>query len=132
MTCDQGLLAAHATAYDDTRTGKPDIAWDDPDAKDALVTALVRDAMALLAAVDPDALDGKAADACALLVGQDVEPADGSDGTDGRWRIARKVAPDRAISTVDPDARHAHKTREDRALTRPHRPLRKALSSAVS
>ncbi|WP_104172705.1 IS1182 family transposase [Arthrobacter sp. Y81] len=113
----QGLLAAHATAYDYTRTGKPDIAWDDPDAKDALVTALVSDALALLAAVDPAALDGKAADAYALLAlvaGQDVEPADGSDGTDGRWRIARKVAPDRVISTVDPDARHAHKSREDR------------------
>jgi hypothetical protein len=111
------LLTAHATGYDYTRTGKPDIAWDDAEAKESLVSALVADALALLAAVDPDALDAKAADAYALLAlvaGQDVEPADGSDGTDGRWRIARKVAPDRVISTVDPDARHAHKTREDR------------------
>ena len=68
---------------------------------------------ALLAAVDPETLDGRAADAYALLAlvaGQDVEPAEDSDGTDGRWRIARKVAPDRVISTVDPDTRHAHKT----------------------
>jgi len=111
------LVAARATGYDYTRTGKPDIAWDDAEARDGLVSALVTDALALLAAVDPDGLDGKAADAYALLAlvaGQDVEPADGSDGTDGRWRIARKVAPDRVISTVDPDARHAHKTREDR------------------
>jgi hypothetical protein len=111
------LIAVHATGYDYTRTGKPDIAWDDADAKDALVSALVADALALLAVVDPDALDGKAADAYALLAlvaGQDVEPADGSDGTDGRWRIARKVAPDRVISTVDTETRHAHKTREDR------------------
>ncbi|MGO4586894.1 IS1182 family transposase [Arthrobacter sp. 2RAF6] len=111
------LSAAHATGYDYSRTGKPDIAWDDPDAKDSLVSALVADALALLAAVDPETLDGKAADAYALLAlvaGQDVEPADGSDGTDGRWRIARKVAPDRVISTVDTEARHAHKTREDR------------------
>ena len=101
------------TGYDYTRTGKPDIAWDDQDAKDGLVSALVTDALALLAAVDPETLDGKAADAYALLAlvaGQDVEPAEDSDGTDGRWRIARKVAPDRMISTVDPDTRHAHKT----------------------
>ncbi|MCP9002114.1 IS1182 family transposase [Pseudarthrobacter sp. RMG13] len=109
----QELLSAHAAGYDYTRTGKPDIAWDDQEAKDGLVSALVTDALALLAAVDPETLDGKAADAYALLAlvaGQDVEPAEDSDGTDGRWRIARKVAPDRLISTVDPDTRHAHKT----------------------
>lgn len=109
----QDLLSTHARGYDYTRTGKPDIAWDDQDAKDGLVSALVTDALALLAAVDPETLDGKAADAYALLAlvaGQDVEPAEDSDGTDGRWRIARKVAPDRLISTVDPDTRHAHKT----------------------
>ncbi|MCB5274199.1 hypothetical protein BJG92_01728 [Arthrobacter sp. SO5] len=109
----QDLIAAHASGYDYTRTGKPDIAWDDQDAKDGLISALVTDALALLAAVDPGTLEGKAADAYALLAlvaGQDVEPADGSDGTDGRFRIARKVAPDRMISTVDPEARHAHKT----------------------
>jgi IS5 family transposase len=109
----QELVTAHAGGYDYTRTGKPDIAWDDQDAKDGLISALVTDALALLAAVDPEALDGKAADAYALLAlvaGQDVEPAGDSDGIDGRWRIARKVAPDRIISTVDPDTRHAHKT----------------------
>ena len=109
----QELVAAHATGYDYTRTGKPDIAWDDQDAKDGLISALVIDALALLAAVSPETLEGKAADAYALLAlvaGQDVEPADDSDGTDGRWRIARRVAPDRMISTVDPDTRHAHKT----------------------
>lgn len=107
------LLSTHATGYDYTRTGKPNIAWDDQDAKDGLVSALVTDALALLAAVDPETLEGKAADAYALLAlvaGQDVEPAEDSDGTDGRWRIARKVAPDRLISTVDPETRHAHKT----------------------
>ncbi len=109
----QDLVRTHARGYDYTRTGKPDIAWDDQDAKDGLISALVTDALALLAAVDPDDLEGKAADAYALLAlvaGQDVEPAEDSDGTDGRWRIARKVAPDRLISTVDPDTRHAHKT----------------------
>ena len=84
------------------------------------MSALVNDALALLAALDVEAITaagGKPAEAVALLAlvaGQDVEPADGSDGTDGRWRIARELAPDRVISTVDPEARHAHKTRERR------------------
>jgi IS5 family transposase len=101
-------------------TGKPPIAWDDQAARDELVSALVGDALALLAALDVEAITktgGKPADAVALLAlvaGQDVEPAEDSDGTDGRWRIARKTAPDRVISTVDPDTRHAHKTRERR------------------
>ncbi len=108
------------TGQDYTATGKPSIAWDDPAAREELVTALVGDALALLAALDVEAIQaagGKPAEALALLAlvaGQDVEPAEDSDGTDGRWRIARATAPDRVISTVDPDARHAHKTRERR------------------
>ena len=96
------------------------IDWDEPGAKDALVSALVNDANALLevfAEVDQDELAESVAAALALLAlvaGQDVEPAEGSDGTDGRWRIARKVAPDRVISTVDPDARHTRKSPEAR------------------
>ena len=110
------LMALHATSYDYTRAGKPDIAWDDADAKEELVSGLVTDALALLAAVDPATLEeGSAAYQAyvllALVSGQDVEPAEGSDGTDGRWRIARKVAPDRIVSTVDTEARHAHKSR---------------------
>jgi Transposase DDE domain len=100
--------------------GRPQIAWDDEAAREELVSALVNDALALLAALDIEtvtAAGGTAAEAVALLAlvaGQDVEPAEGSDGTDGRWRIARTTAPDRMISTVDPEARHAHKTREQR------------------
>jgi IS5 family transposase len=111
---------AGLTGQDYTAAGKPPIAWADPAAREELVTALVNDALALLAALDIEAIQaagGKPAEAVALLAlvaGQDVEPAQGSDGTDGRWRIARKTAPDRVISTVDPDARHAHKTREHR------------------
>lgn len=120
------LVATHCTrlaaltGQDYTATGKPPIAWGDPAAREELVSALVGDALALLAALDIDAVTktgGKPAEALALLAlvaGQDVEPAEGSDGTDGRWRIARRTAPDRVISTVDPDARHAHKTRERR------------------
>ncbi len=124
------LAALTGQGYD--AAGKPRIAWDDQAAQEELVTALVNDALALLAALDaihhdkdgvPDGLawmsedGGKPAQALALLAlvaGQDVEPVEGSDGTDGRWRIARKTAADRMISTVDPDARHAHKTRQRR------------------
>ena len=111
---------AGLTGQDYHQRGKPRIAWDDPAARDELVTALVNDALALLGALDVEAIEaagGKPAEAVALLAlvaGQDVEPVEGADGTDGRWRIARKTAPDRMISTVDPDARHAHKTRERR------------------
>ena len=103
------LVSAHCTrlavvtGQDYTATGKPRIAWDDHDAREDLVTALVNDAVALLGALDTDAIEaagGKPAEAVALLAlvaGQDVEPAEGSDGTDGRWRIARKTAPDRVI-----------------------------------
>lgn len=106
-------------SHDYTRPGKPRIDWDDPEAKDALVSALVGDADALVTALaDADLsqdLDAEFARALlALVAGQDVEPAEDSEGTDGRWRIARKVAPDRVVSTVDPDARHTRKSPENR------------------
>ncbi len=110
-------IALVCTGYDYTQPGKPDIDWDDPAAKDALVSALVNDATALIAALARAELDEPARQALALLAlvaGQDVEPAEGSDGTDGRWRIARKVAEDRVVSTVDPDARHTRKSPEAR------------------
>jgi IS5 family transposase len=105
--------AAACTAHDYRDPGKPRIAWDDEQARDALVSALVSDALALLARL-PAQPGGPAADAMgllALVAGQDVEPAEGSDGTDGRWRIARRTAPDRIVSVTDPDSRHVHKSR---------------------
>jgi hypothetical protein len=108
--------AAVCTAHDYRDPGKPKIAWNDGEARAALVSALVNDALALLADL-PAQPGGPAADAVgllALVAGQDVEPAEGSDGTDGRWRIARRTAPDRMVSVVDPDARHVHKNRTRR------------------
>ncbi len=96
-------------AHDYDSGAKPVIAWDDPVAKQALITALVADALALVAALEPLALSGTAADAVgllALVAGQDVEPGD----EPGTWRIAQRVAPDRTISTVDPEARHTRKS----------------------
>jgi len=113
-------VIAAACTLDYSRPGKPAIDWDDPAAKEQLVSDLVNDALAVLAELaGPDApeRDDAAADALgllALVAGQDVEPADGSDGTDGRWRIARKVAQDRVISTVDPQARHTRKSKSKR------------------
>lgn len=110
-------LIAGLPGHDYSQPGKPEIAWDDATARDALVSALVSDALTVLEHTQPLELTDRQREALALLAlvaGQDVEPAEGSDGTDGRWRIARKVAPDRVISTVDPETRHAHKSREKR------------------
>jgi IS5 family transposase len=110
-------IAAVCTGHDYSTPGKPQIDWDDPQAKDAPVSALVTDANAVVAAFMDVELDERAASALALLAlvaGQDVEPAEGSDGTDGRWRVARTVTEDRVISTVDPEARHTHKSPEAR------------------
>jgi len=110
-------IAAVCTGHDYSRPGKPKIDWDDPAAKEALVSTLVNDATALVAALGDRDLEEQAASAVALLAlvaGQDVEPAEGSDGRDGRWRIARKVAEDRVISVNDPEARHTRKSPEAR------------------
>jgi hypothetical protein len=102
------------TAHDYDRPGKPDCAWDDPQATQALVSGLVNDALAVLGAVaEVEQLDAEQDEAVALLAlvaGQDVEPGQ----RPGSWRIARKVAKDRVISTVDPQARHARKTSTQR------------------
>ena len=110
-------IAAVCPGHDYAQQGKPRIDWDDPAAKDALVSALVNDANALVAAVADRKLDDEAASAVALLAliaGQDVEPAEGPDGTDGRWRIAQRAAEDRVISAHDPKTRHTRKSAEAR------------------
>jgi hypothetical protein len=101
------VLGAHD---DDHDPGKPACAWDDAEARDRLVSALVGDARAVLARVKGEQLDGDQAEAVgllALVAGHDVEPGE----VEGSWRIAPKVAADRVISVVDPDARHRHKSR---------------------
>ncbi len=115
-----GAVIAAVCRLDYSRPGKPAIDWDDPAARQQLVSDLVNDALAVLAELaGPDAPQREAAEAdalglLALVAGQDVEPAEDSDGTDGRWRIARKVAPGRVISTVDTQARHTRKSKSKR------------------
>jgi Transposase DDE domain/Transposase domain (DUF772) len=104
-----GARGVELTGHDYQRPGKPLCAWDDPQARQALVSGLVNDALAVLEAVADLELDATQAEAVALLAlvaGQDVEPGE----RPGAWRIARKVAKDRVISTVDPQARHTRKT----------------------
>lgn len=101
--------AVAVTAHDYDASGKPVCAWDDPDAKAALVSGLVNDARRIIAALEAVVLDDEQADAVgllALVAGQDVEPGEG----EGTWRIAQRVAPDRVISTVDHESRHMHKS----------------------
>ncbi len=65
----QELVSTYATGYDYTRTGRPDIAWDDQDAK---VGWFRRSSPTRWRPCwrrsNPETLDGKAADAYSLLV----------------------------------------------------------------
>jgi IS5 family transposase len=102
--------AVPVAAHDYDASGKPVCAWEDPDAKAALVSGLVNDAIAVLDAAADIELDDAAADAVgllALVAGQDVEPGDDK----GTWRIFDGTAKSRVISTVDYEARHMHKSR---------------------
>lgn len=88
--------------------GKPVCDWQDEEARNALVDALVRDGYAILTALEGCELEPELRQAVTLLatvLGQDIEP-----DPSGRFRLARGVAENRVISTVDPEARHGHKT----------------------
>ncbi len=101
-------MTLHAHDYDND-PGKPDCAWDDQEARDALVSALVADALQLLiemSTLDLSDAQAEAVGLLALVAGQDVEPGD----ADGTWRVAQGTRPGRMVSAVDPDARHVHKT----------------------
>jgi transposase len=103
----QAALVPLLTASDEG--GKPVIEWSDQSARNALLTGLVNDAEAVLAAAETAPLSEEAHDGVgllALIAGQDVEPGE----QEGTWRIAKKVAKDRVISTVDVEARHGHKS----------------------
>jgi hypothetical protein len=100
------LRGVLASGDDYATSAKPQIDWDDPEARDALIDSRAKDAFACLALLDGRELDGAVTTAARLLatvVGQDLEEGD-------VFRIARKVARDRVISMVDPQARHGHKT----------------------
>jgi IS5 family transposase len=109
---DHGLadrLRGVVTSGDDyASTAKPQIDWDDPAAREALVDSRARDGLAMLTVLEGHDLTERVEHAVRLVatvLGQDL-----TDDGDGTFRIARKVAADRVISTVDLQARHGHKT----------------------
>ncbi|MHB8323243.1 MAG: transposase [Candidatus Dormibacteria bacterium] len=102
------LRAVLASGDDYASSAKPQIDWDDAEAREALLDSRAEDAWACLALLDGRTLNAPVAEAARLLAtvtGQGLE-----EGSDGVFRIARRVAKDRVISTVDPQARHGHKT----------------------
>jgi IS5 family transposase len=103
------LRAVLASGDDYATSAKPQIDWDDPTAREALIDSVAKDGFLALIALEAEAELSEAVTAAGILLaevlGQDLELS-----ADGRFRIARKVAPDRIISTVDPQARHGHKT----------------------
>ncbi len=105
----EGELREAIESGDDYATSaKPQIDWDDAEAREELIDSRARDAFACLLVLEGRTLSTEVKEAAELLatvVGQDLEQTE-----DGMFRIARRVAKDRVISTVDPEARHGHKT----------------------
>jgi hypothetical protein len=105
----RGELAAVLRSGDEyASAAKPQIDWDEAEAREALIDSRAKDGFACLALLEGRQLSepvSQAAQLLATVLGQDLEQHD-----DGVFAIARKVAADRVISTVDPDARHGRKT----------------------
>lgn len=90
---------------------KPVIAWDDPAARQALLTDYVLDAAQLATAchaVDDPAVQAALAQ-LQRLIGQDLDVA-----PDGTATLKQAVAPDRQCSVVDPELRHGRKSKSRR------------------
>ena len=104
------------TGHDYSPPGKPKIDWEDPEAKDALVSALVNDANALVEALRAVTWMSRPPRRWRCWPWSPGRTSSRPRGltADGRWRIARKVAEDRVVSTVDPEARHTRKSPEAR------------------
>jgi hypothetical protein len=105
-----GKLAAALRAVlrrddDYASVGKPVCDYEDAVAREELVDALARDALAALDGRELEPVVAQAAALLATVAGQDL-----GEGADGVFRIARRVAPDRVIPAVDPQARHGRKT----------------------
>jgi len=95
-------IAAVCTGHDYGKPGKPKIDWDDPAAKDALVSALVNDATALVEALrpeDPGQPEAPAVALLALVAGQDEENSD--PAVAGEFLAAEAARQDRCPAAGD-------------------------------
>ena len=102
------LRGAFGSGDDYASSAKPQIDWDDAEARAELIDSRAKDGYSCLVVLHGRAVGPEVADAARLLatvLGQDLEEAG-----DDVLRIARRVAKDRVISTVDPDARHGPMT----------------------
>ena len=103
----EAALVPLSTASDEG--GKPVIEWSDQSARNALVTGLVNDAEAVLAAAESVRSPKRRTtpSACSLS-----SPARTSSPAKKKapGGSPKKVAKDRVISTVDTEARHGHKS----------------------
>lgn len=94
---------------DYARKGKPEIDWDDAEARRQLLQSLVEDSRRLSAAISglaqsPEELK-EAGELLVRVTEQDI-----TEGAGGRIEIKQGVARDRVISVNDPEMRHGHKT----------------------
>jgi Transposase DDE domain len=90
---------------------KPDIDWQDPQARREHLGVLVGAARTVMAELD-GVTDPAVAEPVGLLaqvIEADTEP-DPDDGGDGGLRLREGVAPDRVISVSDPQMRHGRKS----------------------
>jgi hypothetical protein len=97
------------TSGDDyASSAKPQIDWEDEQARAELIDSRAKDGFAMVMALSGRELAPPVTEAATLLLtvlGQDLE-----ERSDGVFGIARHVAPNRVISTVDPETRHGRKT----------------------
>lgn len=102
------LQAVVSSGDDYASSAKPQVDWDDKQARADLVDSRAKDGFALVVALSGRELTEAVLQAAVLLatvLGQDLEQTE-----DGTFAIARRVARDRVISTVDPETRHGHKS----------------------
>ena len=102
------LVGVLKSGDDYASSAKPQIDWDDEEARTELIDSRAKDGFALVMALSGRELAPPVKEAATLLLtvlGQDLE-----ERQDGVFAIAQRVAPDRVISTVDPETRHGHKT----------------------
>ncbi len=115
------LRAALRSGDDYASSAKPQVDWDDEDAREALIDSRAKDGYACLLVLEGKELGpvvAQAADLLATVVGQDIEVGD-----DGTLRIARKVASMSRHSSWDRSGAAPASQAAARAAARPARSL---------